>query len=64
MKLLLLALSLLATPALAHDANHPEFNGWYKSLRNPQIHSAVIKDLGCCSYRDCHTTDAELRNGQ
>ena len=54
----------LPLPCRAHDSNHPEFNQWYKQLRNPSIHSEVVKDLGCCSVRDCHETEAEIRGNQ
>ena len=32
MKRLALILLLLCTPALAHDANHPELNSWFDHL--------------------------------
>jgi hypothetical protein len=67
MKISLLATCMafyLTLPCHAHDAKRPEFNGWYKSLKNPAIHSEVVKDLGCCSYRDCHETEAEIRGNQ
>ena len=51
----------LPLPCRAHDGNHPEFNQWYEQLRNPSIHSEV---LGCCSVRDCHETEAEIRGNQ
>jgi hypothetical protein len=51
----------LALPCHAHDSNHPEFNQWYKQLRNSNIHSKVIS---CCSVRDCHETEAEIRGNQ
>lgn len=48
---------------MAHDAKHPELDSWYKGLKNPNFNSAVVRDLGCCSRRDCHETEAELRDG-
>lgn len=62
--LILLALGLLLTQSSAHDAKRPEFNTWYKSLRNPKIKSAVVQDMGCCGVRDCHETDAEMRGNR
>ena len=60
-----LLLSLLLTwPCIAHDSKHPEFDSWYKGLKNPNFKSAVIRDLGCCSARDCHETEADIRNGR
>jgi hypothetical protein len=44
----------LAFPATGHEREHPEFNAWYEGLRRPF-------GLPCCSRRDCHRTDAELR---
>jgi hypothetical protein len=44
----------LAFPAVGHEREHPELNGWYEGLRRPY-------GLPCCSGRDCHRTDAELR---
>jgi hypothetical protein len=46
MKRLALILLLLCTPALAHDANHPELNSWFD-------HLASGKGL-CCSFADGH----------
>ena len=44
----------LAFPAASHEREHPELNAWYEGLRRPH-------GLPCCSRRDCHRTDAELR---
>ena len=55
---------LLTWPCIAHDSKHPEFDSWYKGLKNPNFKSAVIRDLGCCSARDCHETEADIRNGR
>jgi hypothetical protein len=46
MKRLALILLLVCTPALAHDANHPELNSWFD-------HLASGKGL-CCSFADGH----------
>jgi hypothetical protein len=54
---------LLIRPCIAHDSKHPEFDSWYRGLKNPNFKSAVIQDLGCCSVRDYHETDADIRNG-
>ena len=55
---------LLTQQCTAHDTEHPEFNSWYRGLKNPNYKSAVIQDLGCCSARDCHVTEADIRNGR
>jgi hypothetical protein len=58
-------LSLFWTqPCFAHDGKRPEFDSWYRGLKNPNLKSAVIRDLGCCSARDCHETEADIRNGR
>jgi hypothetical protein len=44
MKRLALIVLLLCTPALAHDASHPELNDWFNRL-------ASGKGL-CCSFAD------------
>ena len=54
------SICLSGQPSLAHDYKHPEFNEWYKSLKNPNIDSEVIKSMGCCSQNDCHVTQAEI----
>jgi len=55
---------LLMQPCIAHDSKHPEFDSWYRGLKNPNFKSAVIQDLGCCSARDCHETEADIRSGR
>ena len=55
---------LLTQPCIAHDTKHPEFDSWYRGLKNPNFKSSVIQDLGCCSARDCHVTEADIRNGR
>jgi hypothetical protein len=63
MKRLIFLLGLLLTqPCMAHDTRHPEFDSWYRGLRNPNFKSGVVRD--CCSDKDCHETEADLRNGQ
>jgi len=63
MKRLLFLLGLLLTqPCLAHDAKRPELDSWYRGLKNPNFNSAVVRG-GCCSRRDCHETEADLRDG-
>jgi hypothetical protein len=37
---------LLMQRCVAHDSNHPEFDSWYRGLKNPHFKSAVIQDLG------------------
>jgi hypothetical protein len=46
----------------AHDYKRPELDGWYESLHRPR--SNPFQTGSCCSKQDCHTTEAELRNGQ
>jgi hypothetical protein len=63
MKRLRFLLGLLLTqPCLAHDAKRPELDSWYRGLKNPNFNSAVVRG-GCCSRRDCHETEADLRDG-
>jgi hypothetical protein len=51
-------LSLWAIPAPAHDWKRPDLDAWYSRLhRKGLTHS-------CCSKEDCHTTEAERRNGE
>ena len=57
-------LSVVSQVCLARDARHPEFNSWYRGLKNPNYNSAGPQGLPCCSERDCHETEAEIRNGQ
>ena len=54
----LLILLLLCTPALAHDASHPELNRWFDSLASGKG--------PCCSNADgtvLSDVDWETRNG-
>ena len=61
MRCILTAILLAVTPTLAHDWKHPEYDSWYRDLRRPNPPRSEFKS--CCSKSDCHTTDAELRNG-
>jgi hypothetical protein len=63
-RLLFLLGLLLTQPCMAHDKKHPEWDSWYRGLKNPNFKSAVIQDLSCCSTRDCHVTEADIRNGE
>lgn len=54
--------SLWSSVAYAHDRQHPELDDWYGNLRRP--HAGPSASNSCCSKTDCHTTDAELRNGE
>jgi hypothetical protein len=42
---------------LVHDYKRPDLNDWYAGLRRKGL------SFGCCSKEDCHTTEAELREG-
>lgn len=48
--------------ANAHDARHPDFDGWYRSLMRPNV-SGYSGPAGCCDVTDCHETDAYLKDG-
>ena len=43
--------------AVAHDYRRPDLDDWYAGLQRKGL------SLGCCSKEDCHTTEAELRDG-
>src|SRR5215469_6923214 len=47
----------LLMPAHAHDYKRPDLDGWCSSLHREGL------TFGCCSKEDCHTTEAEVRNG-
>jgi hypothetical protein len=50
-------------PAQGHDPRQPSLDQWYGSLMRP--HTATMGGgTSCCSKDDCHTTDAELREGE
>lgn len=51
-----LALNLVL-PARAHDYKRPDLDNWYSGLHRPGA------PYPCCSRQDCHTTEAEIRNG-
>jgi hypothetical protein len=44
MKRVALLIFLMTTPALAHDAEHPEFDGWFQNLHSEKGY--------CCSDSD------------
>jgi len=52
-----IALSLTAGSSQAHDYKRPDLDNWYSSLRRKGL------SFHCCSKQDCHTTEAELRDG-
>ena len=52
---MLAVLSMHAGIALAHDVNRPDLNSWYRGLHRSGL------QLPCCSLKDCHKTEAELR---
>lgn len=54
---------LIPTTALAHDWKHPDLDQWYSGLMRPHGHS-WSGGGSCCSKTDCHTTEAEIRNGK
>lgn len=58
--ILLLARAKLAH---AHDRLHPDLDNWYGGLTRPGV-SHDWPAASCCSKTDCHTTDAELRQGE
>ena len=47
----------LLKPVRAHDYKRPDLDKWYSSLHRKGA------SFPCCSKEDCHTTEAELRNG-
>jgi hypothetical protein len=42
---------------LVHDYRRPDLNEWYAGLHRKG------SSFGCCSKEDCHTTEAQLRDG-
>jgi len=56
--LIVAALVALTWSAHSHDYKRPALDGWYSNL-----HRKGLK-FGCCSEKDCHTTEAELRKGE
>jgi hypothetical protein len=53
--------SIQLRPAHSHDYKRPDLDSWYESLHRP---TKGFKTSSCCSKQDCHTTVAELRNGE
>jgi hypothetical protein len=52
---MLAALPVHGASVWAHDRKRPDLNSWYEGLhRNGLQHP-------CCSIKDCHKTDAEVR---
>ena len=47
----------LASMAIAHDQHRPDLDSWYGSLKRGD-------GFPCCNTRDCHPTEAELRDGE
>jgi hypothetical protein len=47
----------LLMPAHAHDYKRPDLDGWHSSLHRKGL------TFGYCSKEDCHTTEAEVRDG-
>jgi hypothetical protein len=52
---MLAALSIHVGTAWAHDLERPDLNSWYERLHRSGLRHP------CCSLRDCHKTDAEIR---
>jgi hypothetical protein len=61
--LLLMSLLVPAGAARAHDWRRPDLNDWYGSLKRLGIAATIYGVASCCSRTDCHTTQAELRDG-
>jgi len=61
--LILVLSTLFATTARTHDYKRPSLDQWYGSLQRPHM-SPHGGGASCCSKEDCHTTEAELRNGE
>lgn len=59
-----LACLISALSAYAHDYKRPDLDGWYGSLMRPHVGGGFGGGTSCCSKEDCHTTEAELRDGQ
>jgi hypothetical protein len=53
----------VSTWTLVHDYKRPDLDQWYGSLRRPGMSSNWSGISSCCSKKDCHTTEAELRDG-
>jgi hypothetical protein len=52
-------------PSSAHDWKQPNLDQWYGSLQRPGMgNGGYGGGASCCSKTDCHTTDAEYRDGE
>jgi hypothetical protein len=50
--------------AWAHDWRRPDLDDWYGGLKRPNVAaSPQSQSTSCCSSKDCHVTQAELRGG-
>jgi hypothetical protein len=52
-----MAIFLTGGSSKAHDYTRPDLDDWYRSLHRKGL------SFSCCSKQDCHTTEAELRDG-
>ena len=59
--LILVLSTLFATTGRTHDYKRPSLDQWYGSLQRMSPYGG---GASCCSKEDCHTTEAELRNGE
>lgn len=59
------AVLLCSAGARAHDWRRPDLDDWYGTLKRPNVAVSPRQSQfsSCCSRRDCHTTEAELRDG-
>jgi hypothetical protein len=48
---------LSTSQAYGHDWKRPDLDNWYTRLHR------LNNSIPCCSKQDCHTTEAELRDG-
>lgn len=55
---------IFVTPAEAHDYKRPDLDAFYGSLMKPHTSAGYSGGVSCCSSQDCHTTEAETRNGE
>lgn len=55
--------AITAHPAHAHDWKRPDLDGWYSGLQATGK-GVLASGASCCSKSDCHTTEAEIRNGE
>jgi hypothetical protein len=54
-------ISVLILSAHSHDYKRSDLDSWYENLHRP---TNGFRSTSCCSKQDCHTTEAELRNGE